>query len=230
MQKLEVFKNYVSSGQGKEYRRIDTPFNKKYGRSLVNSTERLKILDVGCGDGSFVKYLSQSNDVVGIDISIEQINLAQSKGLKNVFCIDVKEYLKNRNDYFDYIFFVDVLEHLRYDDLFEVLSASKKALKENGSIIIRVPNGEGIIYGHILYGDITHERAYTFSSFNQISNLTGFSKCNVYEERPYVYSFSSLVRRLIWFFFSFPFRFIHVAERGSLKVYLTQNIIIQLFK
>ncbi len=230
MEKLEVFKNYVSSGQAKEYRRIDTPFNKKYGRDLLNSKELLKILDVGCGDGSFVKYLSQTNDVVGIDISSEQINLAKSKGLKNVFCIDVKDYLININDCFDYIFFVDVLEHLKYDDLFEVLNASKKALKDNGSIIIRVPNGEGIIYGHILFGDITHERAYTCSSFNQISNLSGFSKCNVYEEQPYVYSFSSLIRRLFWIILSFPFRIIHFAERGTLKVYLTQNIVIQLFK
>ena len=48
---------------------------------FINRKE--KILDVGCGDGSLLKYLSQEKDVKcrGIELSLSGVNECLKKGL-----------------------------------------------------------------------------------------------------------------------------------------------------
>jgi cyclopropane fatty-acyl-phospholipid synthase-like methyltransferase len=47
------------------------------------------LLDIGCGQGNFLKQLSDIH-TLGIDLSQEQINICQQKGL-NAKCIDVNK-------------------------------------------------------------------------------------------------------------------------------------------
>ena len=53
--------------------------------SLIFEKGLNNILDVGCGQGSFIKNLNQNGlDCFGIDLSSEQIRIAKKNGLKNV--------------------------------------------------------------------------------------------------------------------------------------------------
>ena len=57
---------------------------------------------------------------VGIDISKEQIAIADSKGYK-VFHVDVFELLRMKANLFEIIFALDFIEHFSKDELIEML-------------------------------------------------------------------------------------------------------------
>lgn len=98
------------------------------------------VLDVGCNNGLVGKEIIRLKQaaVDGIDINEEALEEA-GKFYRTVF----KRDLCNPNfeieaEEYDYIIFSDILEHLPRPDL--VLKNSRKYLKENGKIIISLPN------------------------------------------------------------------------------------------
>lgn len=63
----------------------------------IFKNKKLKILDIGCGEGHFL-YLAQKNgfEVVGIDINEKAIKVAKEKfGIKRVYPFDLSEFIKN---------------------------------------------------------------------------------------------------------------------------------------
>lgn len=88
----------------------------KYVTAAKFIDEGAKVLDVGCGDGTFLKYLKDTKncDCVGLDYSKEAVKLARAKGLE-VFLFDVDAgcFPLAKNE-FDYCTCIDVLEHILY--------------------------------------------------------------------------------------------------------------------
>ena len=81
--------------------------------------ERARILDLGCGSGELLAILGEiSADVVGIDHSAEQVDLARlhltEKGLDNVrvFVTDGVKYLQGVGEPVDVVVLSHILEHL----------------------------------------------------------------------------------------------------------------------
>jgi methionine biosynthesis protein MetW len=72
------------------------------------------VLDVGCGDGSFLHYLATSKGCtgIGLDISPAAVQLAKEKGVKAYIC-DVENQLIPVKEKFDFVTMIDLLEHLR---------------------------------------------------------------------------------------------------------------------
>jgi len=66
------------------------------------------ILDVGCGEGFLMEYLLREKNckVFGIDISRKAIEIVRSKGMEGE--------VRDIDEKYDYILFVEVLEHLKY--------------------------------------------------------------------------------------------------------------------
>lgn len=106
---------------------------------LKHISSGLRVLDVGCGSGLLgEKVKAKGNYVTGIDISRVAIEIAKEK-IDEAILLDIEEELPSLPPRsFDVITFSDILEHL-YNPL-KVLSEYKMLLKENGYIIISVPN------------------------------------------------------------------------------------------
>ncbi|MBC7233118.1 MAG: class I SAM-dependent methyltransferase [Chloroflexi bacterium] len=99
--------------------------------------ERKRILDVGCGLGTYMKKLRAfSNEVYGVDIDPEKVAQAQEQ-LEHVFLAPAEE-LPFPEAYFDVILLHEVLEHVT-DDRQAVREAYRVA-KEGGRLVIFVPN------------------------------------------------------------------------------------------
>jgi len=100
-----------------------------------------KILEVGCGSGHTLKKLkelSKANETVGIEIN-EQVTQDLSDALDRLYIGDVETIdLPHTENYFDYILFGDVLEHLI--DPRRVLHRFKSLLRDDGYILASIPN------------------------------------------------------------------------------------------
>jgi methionine biosynthesis protein MetW len=99
-----------------------------------------KVLDVGCAVGILAKEMKNNDcEVVGIELDEKSANIAQEHCVElvrgDVESIELKDYYSN---FFDFIIFADVLEHLRDPD--DVLKRFVKYLKDDGYIIVSLPN------------------------------------------------------------------------------------------
>lgn len=119
-----------------------------------------KVLDVGCAEGNLAEVMSINKcEVVGIEIDQKSARNAQ-KFCKEVIVGDVEsiELSTEYHDYFDYILFADILEHLK--DPLIVLKRFKKYLKDEGYILVSLPNITNwrmrikILFGNFEYKDI----------------------------------------------------------------------------
>lgn len=98
-----------------------------------------KILDVACGKGDFIHFLSKNGALkaVGIDIQSEEIKVAKSyakrEKINNSEFIDGDFFNWNTDEKFDYIVSNEALDHIL--DLERTLSKMKSLLKDDGTII-----------------------------------------------------------------------------------------------
>lgn len=97
----------------------------------------MKILDIGCGWGSFAKYAAEKYDVsvTGISVSKEQVSLAKEicKGLPVEF--KLQDY-RDINDKFDRIVSVGMFEHVGLKNYRKFFEIAGKNLKEKGLFLL----------------------------------------------------------------------------------------------
>ena len=145
-----------------------------------------KILDVGCGEGFFLKLIKEKTgaETWGIEVEMEVADKAKDK-VDNILIGKVEDVLNLiPNDYFDCITFNDVLEHLLEPT--DVLIMLKSKLSEKGIIISSVPNVRYFYNLHELIIkkdwdyknsgilDSTHFRFFTKKSMKRMFEKAGY--------------------------------------------------------
>ncbi len=116
-----------------------------YSRLRSNMAEYIPvgaqtILDIGCAEGYFGKYLKETRsvEVWGVEID-EKAALIARDHIDNVLLGDVTLLLNDIPDqYFDCIVFNDVLEHLV--NPYKVLTEIKNKLTPHGMLVCSIPN------------------------------------------------------------------------------------------
>ena len=157
-----------------------------YGFRLAGKEQR--VLEVGCGDGSFGKQLRNAhNQVTGID---SHPTVPVSAGYKNVFGANLEEGLGElpraiaESRKFDRVLMLDILEHLRSPD--DLLEDCKLVLAERGRVVISVPNTVNLtvrlrfLFGSFGYSDRgimdwSHLRFYTKRTIRQLLQKHGYN-------------------------------------------------------
>ncbi|WP_158271795.1 class I SAM-dependent DNA methyltransferase [Methylosinus sporium] len=227
-----LYDHYVSSEQGgassSSGYRSEAPFiNHLIARHLPADRD-IRILDLGCGAGGAIFWLKKAGyrNVAGVDSSPEMVAAAAKGGVHEVKLGDLREELKNTADNsVDLVIVIDVLEHMSRDVLFEACGDIFRVLRPGGHIIAHVPNAEGIFGSRSLYGDLTHELAFTSTSVRQLFLTIGFREIECYEDKPRPHNLKSGLRALVWQIGSTLFRALHAAETGSFDCILSQNLL-----
>ena len=107
------------------------------------------VCEIGCAAGHFLAAIaSQINHGVGLDTAEAAIRAAiQTKEKYNLQNIEfvgksVQEYaaVSDRSYQCDYVFLLDVAEHIDDYVMLEVLDASRRLLKSDGRLVIHTPN------------------------------------------------------------------------------------------
>jgi 2-polyprenyl-3-methyl-5-hydroxy-6-metoxy-1,4-benzoquinol methylase len=124
-------------------------YHNKKGKYYINKRSEMleffpsnakTVLDVGCGQGIFAKKIKDiyKTETWGIEYMTSHAEEAK-KNLDKVFAGECEKFLDDLpNDYFDVIYFNDVLEHLI--DPYMVLNKMKEKLTDKGRIISSIPN------------------------------------------------------------------------------------------
>lgn len=134
------FERLIAKGINHNEVRADVCFK----RGCLNAIRGVKVLDAGCGTGSFSRRLSKDNTVVGVDLCPKAIEIANGFGEKNQHFIvgDIEDESLFENDIFDVILAAHMLHHFPTID--KVIDNFSRWLKVGGKIII-FEGGTGLI-------------------------------------------------------------------------------------
>lgn len=146
--------------------------------SLKNNTS---ILNVGCGTGGTIEVLEKYGRLENVDTSNEAVSYLKKRNIKNVRKINGLK-LPYKNDTFDLIVALDVLEHIREDS--RALAEWNRVLKPGGKLLITVPAYQWLWSDHD--ESLHHYRRYALSGLHSTVNREGF-KVN---KRSYIIVFS----------------------------------------
>ncbi len=185
--------------------------------SFLPKDKHLPILDVGCGWGGFLAFLQTQGytDLDGVDSSPQQVEIANKLGLKNVAVGDIFEALQKYQNYYVCISAFNVLEHLDKEQVLPFLKLAKSALRDDGCLLLELPNANGLFGGRTRYWDFTHELSFTPTSLLQILRVVGFANVQFRERSPVVHGIKSYIRSIMWQIIRQILSFYLMIEQGN---------------
>jgi len=127
-------------------------------------------LDVGCGDsGNIIEFHEKTITIVGLDISLNKLGRMHRIYPHAEYVLGTAAALPFRENLFDNVLLVEVLEHVRTAGL--AVEEALRVAKNEGKVIITVPN-ENALYRRLarflgrrstsLDEDPTHLTAFTY--------------------------------------------------------------------
>jgi 2-polyprenyl-3-methyl-5-hydroxy-6-metoxy-1,4-benzoquinol methylase len=186
----------MQSSKGHEINMSDTTYTNKQASYFEQQRQEMlayipltakRVLEVGCGNGSFAAYLKsqRSVQVVAIEAHPAAAEAARHR-VDRLINASIEEAAPQlAGEQFDCVVFNDVLEHLV--DPWAALSQIRPLLSDGGRVVASIPNmryfpvlKELILRGHWEYQqqgvlDRTHLRFFTTHSMRQLFTTTGFN-------------------------------------------------------
>ncbi len=154
----------------------------KFNRVLaaLPKGENQSIMDVGCFAGSFLKQVpeGQFSRQLGIDILEKQIAYAnehhgtQARSFKYITDLQALTKKPVTDEKFDVITVIEVIEHLHFAEIRDLMEICRQNLKPGGELILTTPNYTSIWPALEFYlnhfADITYEEQHItkFNFFN----------------------------------------------------------------
>lgn len=200
---MDIYENYISIGLGAGHQTVAKihQFEKNYQRFFPADKED-GILDIGPGKGEMLtclKNLGYTN-LQAVDISASVVHYINELGFNGYIANDLPTFLKGQK--YALITMCDVVEHIPKNQIVEIMTAVRKALTEDGLLIVQVPNMQSITANLFLYDDFTHETGYTERSLTQLMKLAGFSavECHGFDflSSDLKSKFQSILQKCLW--------------------------------
>ncbi len=144
-----------------------------------------KILDIGCGDGSFLMFLKEHGyyNIHGMDPSNQSIAELKKKGIDGQTGSAFDDNKKELEGKFDVVTFTAVIEHIY--DLEHVIKHLSRYLNETGKIFIDAPAVEGFekyITPVPNYFNQEHINYFSIQSLDNLFLKDGFGRLNTLQE------------------------------------------------
>jgi O-antigen biosynthesis protein len=152
--------------------------------------KEINVLEIGCACGATllkIKSIYPNANIFGIELNENSAKIAST--LADIRSENIENTkLSYEEDFFDYIIFADVLEHLYNPEL--VLRNMKRYLKRDGYILASVPNVmhysvvRDLLNGNWSYADAgildrTHVRFFTLNEIDKLFTGQGYNELEI---------------------------------------------------
>jgi SAM-dependent methyltransferase len=171
------YRAYARHGQGVV---LAAKHMRQFRKDFVAASQfdaRMSVLELGCGNGLFLKFLQAFGvrDFEGVDGDPRVIQEMPPEIGRRVTVAQFDAYFAQPNAVrsFDRIVMFDVLEHFAVNDAVPLLRDAAALLKDDGRVVIRVPNVASPFGLTMQYNDVTHCTAYTPGSLRQVAEAAG---------------------------------------------------------
>lgn len=183
--------------------------NRNRIRELLKHKNSGKLLEIGCGEGNFIKMAERYFSVSGIDISEYALSKAK-KLFGDKVNIGNVETINLQPNYYDVIVAFNLLEHLKNPK--KVIEKLYSALKKDGILIGSVPNNFGIL-GSLAtlisnLTDKTHCSTFAPRVWRGYFESAGFEKIFFFGETQFTRNISFYVKNKFWQWLCFNLMFI----------------------
>lgn len=205
-----LFDRAASLAWGRAYRH--------YFRGWLPVRSDARIVDLACGGGKLIHFFKSTGfaDVIGVDISPEQVALARQVPAE-VTLGNAMDYLEANPNHFDLITALDLVEHFKKEEAMRFLDACVGALRPGGRLILQTPNADSPWGTTHRYNDFTHEIGFNPNSLMRLLNLAGLSKLEAREQGPVPWGYSGIssARALLWSAIRAGLKVWNLAETGD---------------
>lgn len=137
----KIYKNYQKGGPA--YASLGFEIYPLFKKFISRSNFQLKsALDIGCGDGRYLKYLQRLGfKIDGIDSSPTAVEITRKlfKNNSRIKRVDMYQYRIPAEKY-DFIFSINTLQHGKKAAIKRVINRIFRSLKDGGKIIITLPS------------------------------------------------------------------------------------------
>lgn len=132
---VRAARQYYDGGGAKNAAAVNTILTTSAKEASLGRT-----LDIGCGNGAVLNaLLLYTKEIFGIDNSEDAIELARERVPQaRLTRADVQEELPFPDGFFDSVFMLDVIEHLRAPAL--ALEETCRVLRTGGLLVVTTPN------------------------------------------------------------------------------------------
>jgi SAM-dependent methyltransferase len=98
-----------------------------------------RVLDLGCRYGALTEYYAEGNDVTGVDIDREALELAEARLGIQALWADLDDPLAFMDETFDVVVIGELLEHIR--EPWRLIGQAHRVLRPGGRLVGSTPNG-----------------------------------------------------------------------------------------
>lgn len=107
---------------------------------LINPGD--KVLEIGSGKGSFLKKISEIQNVNCVGLELNEDSAFETQNIKLINAT-IEDFSEKNKEQFDLVCSFQVLEHISFVQKF--LNASIECLKKGGKLVVCVPNNDSFL-------------------------------------------------------------------------------------
>lgn len=108
----------------------------------LNLQKGQRVLDIGCGWGSFLKFAAEKYGIIGVGVTVakEQVQLAQELCAGLPIEIRLQDY-RDLNEQFDHIVSLGMFEHVGEKNYATYMEVARRCLKDGGLFLLHTIGG-----------------------------------------------------------------------------------------
>jgi 2-polyprenyl-3-methyl-5-hydroxy-6-metoxy-1,4-benzoquinol methylase len=157
---------------------------KSYVRYFVTAPE--PVLDIGCGRGEFLQLMKEiGKNAYGIEQNTYESETLTNQGL-NVLHEEILPHLTRlEKDSLGSIFCAQVVEHLKPDEVYQILSRLSTLMKSGSCVVIETINPLSVFaFHHLYFKDPTHIFPVHPQTLAFLLRYTGFQNVEIHPITP----------------------------------------------
>jgi 2-polyprenyl-3-methyl-5-hydroxy-6-metoxy-1,4-benzoquinol methylase len=176
---------------------------------LMEHCQNGRLLEVGCGQGGFLRLAEKQFEVTGIDVSHQAVSALRPHFGERVNVLNIEQRPLPLRD-LQAVAAFNILEHLRQPE--KVVAKLFAALSHGGVLVGSVPNNSGAT-GRVVtqlgnFFDRTHVSTLTPPTWQRIFQHSGFSSITFFGELTLGRNRCVYIRRPLWPHIAFNLMFV----------------------